>query len=74
MEKWKNLKREALLYHLSFIIFHLSTNGHRLSRRKDVNIEPKVTDWAFAVCVAGANIIAREVNNERFKYYIGIAD
>ena len=39
MEKWKNLKREALLDHLSFIIFHLSTNGHRLSRRKDVNIE-----------------------------------
>jgi hypothetical protein len=39
MEKWKNLKREALLYHLSFIIFHLSTNGHRLSRRKDGNIE-----------------------------------
>ena len=51
-----------------------STEGHRLSRRKDLNIEPKVTDWAFAVCVAGANIIAREVNNERFKYYIGIAD
>jgi hypothetical protein len=38
------------------------------SPKKDWNIEPKVTDWAFAVCVAGANIIAREVKNEKLRY------
>ena len=42
MERLKNGKMEkfkARSASLSFIIFHLSTNGHRLSRRKDVNIE-----------------------------------
>ena len=37
-------------------------------------MEPKVTDRVDAVSKAGASKLTREVNNERFKYYIGIAD
>ena len=37
-------------------------------------MEPKVTDRVDAVSEAGASEMMREVNNERFKYYIGIAD
>ena len=44
MERLKNGKMEkfkarSASLSLSFFICHLSTNGHRLSRRKDVNIE-----------------------------------
>jgi len=37
-------------------------------------VEPTVTDRRDAVSEAGASEMMREVNNERFKYYIGIAD
>ena len=37
-------------------------------------MEPKVTDRVDAVSEAGASKLTREVNNEKFKYYIGIAD
>ena len=37
-------------------------------------MEPKVTDRVDAVSKAGAAKLTREVNNKRFKYYIGIAD
>ena len=37
-------------------------------------MQPKVTDRVDAVSKAGASKQTREVNNERFNYYIGIAD
>ena len=37
-------------------------------------MQPKVTDRVDAVSKAGVSKLTREVNNERFKYYIGVAD
>ena len=37
-------------------------------------MEPKVTDRVDAVSKAGASKLTKEINNERFKYYIGVAD
>ena len=57
-----------------FLNYASKKRNQLVSPEKDLNIEPKVTDRVDAVSKAGASKLTREVNNERFKYYIGVAD